>query len=59
MIVPLRVAAGPPAEIVVPAMVKAVGLGVNVWPATVYASPGVAGGVGRVTVELPIANTPD
>lgn len=34
-IVPFTVAAGPPAEMVVPAMGNAEGLGVNVWPATV------------------------
>lgn len=33
--VPANVIAGSPAEIVVPALEKAVGFGVNVWPATV------------------------
>ncbi len=56
--VPPTVTAGPPAETVVPAMEKAVGFGVNVWPATVYALLGVYDKVGRSTVELPIANAP-
>lgn len=55
MIVPFTVAAGPPAEMVVPAMEKTEGLGVNVWPATVYTL--LEGR--RSTVELPIANAPD
>lgn len=59
MIVPLIVAAGPPAETIVPAMAKAEGLGVNLWPATVYASSGVPDNVGRSTVELPMASSPD
>ena len=41
MRVPFIVAAGPPTEMVVPATEKAEGLGVKVWPATVYALPGV------------------
>lgn len=55
MTVPSTVTAGPPAEIVVPAMEKAEGLGVNTWPATVNAL--LEGR--RSTVELPIANAPD
>ena len=39
MTVPPTVTAGPPAEMVVPAMENAAGLGVNTWPATVYAWP--------------------
>ena len=35
MMVPSTVAAGPPTEIVIPAMENAEGFGVNFWPATV------------------------
>ena len=35
MTVPSRLAAGPPTETIVPAMAKAEGSGVNVWPAIV------------------------
>lgn len=60
MMVPSIVAAGPPAEMMVLAMGKAEGFGVNVWPATVYALlKGVYDWVGRWTVELPIASAPD
>ena len=38
MTVPARVTAEPPAEMRVPAMEKAEGFGVNVWPATVNAA---------------------
>ena len=59
--VPLIVTAGPFAERVVPAIEKAVGLGVNTWPATVYAcaANGVDNGFVREIVVLPIANAPD
>ena len=46
MTVPATVTAGPPAEIVVPAIEKAEGFGVNVWPATVNAVVVVAKGDG-------------
>ena len=58
-VVPLMTAAGPPAEITVPAMVNAEGLGVNLCPPTVYTSLGVSDSVGRWTVEPPIAKAPD
>ena len=57
--VPLTVAAGPPAEMVVPAMEKADGFGVNTWPATLYTLLGkILDGVGRLMVLLPIFNAP-
>ena len=59
MVVPFTVAAGPPAERIVPAIGNAEGLGVNVWSATVYALLGVYVRLGRSTVEPPIANAPD
>lgn len=55
MTVPFIVAAGPPAEMVVPTMVNAVGFGVNVWLAITYTL--LEGR--RSMVELPIANEPD
>lgn len=54
---PSTVTAGPPAEMVVPAMEKADGFGVKVWPAT--ANTGVADGIVRVTVLLPMTKPPD
>ncbi len=59
--VPLIVMAGPSAEIVVPAMEKAEGFGVKVWPATVnaFVAKGVDEGSVRDIVVLPIANAPD
>ena len=50
MEVPLIVRPGPPAVMVVPSMEKAVGLGVNVWPAMVYTERGM--------VLLPITKSP-
>ena len=50
MDVPLIFSPGPPAVMVVPSMEKAVGLGVNVWPAMVYMDKGI--------VLLPITNFP-
>lgn len=57
MTVPWTVTAGPPAEMVVPAIVRAEesGLSVNVWPASVYVLPRGR----RLVVELPIAKAPD
>ena len=49
--------AGPPALTMVPAIEKAEGFGVKVWPAT--AITGVADGFAREIVLLPIAKTPD
>ena len=58
--VPFIVAAGPPAEMMVLAMRKAEGLGVKVWPATVYTLLGEGSDtLGRSTVELSIARTPE
>ena len=59
--VPANVTAGPPAEIVVPAIEKAEGFGVKNWPATVYTpvAVGVDGSVGSEVVEMPIANAPE
>ena len=58
--VPFIVAAGPPAEMMVLAMGKAEGLGVKVWSATVYTLLGEGSDrLGRSTVELPIASTPE
>lgn len=53
VLVPATVMAGPPAQIVVPAMENAVGLGVKVWPATVSGElvGGVDDGVGSEIVE--------
>lgn len=51
--------AGPPAETVVPAMENVEGLGVNVWPATVYVLLGqISDRVRRDTVLLPISIAP-
>ncbi len=58
--VPSTVMAGPPAERTVPAMGKADGLGVKVWPATVYTLlEGGSDRLGRSIVELPITRAPD
>ena len=57
MTVPLIVRAGPFAEMVVPAMEKAEGFGVKVWPAT--ASIVVEDGDVREKVLLPKARTPE
>ena len=60
MIVPFIVAAGPPAEMTMLAIGKADGLGVKVWPATVYTLLGEESErLGRSTVELPIASAPN
>lgn len=60
MVVPFMVAGGPPAEIIVLAMGKAEGFGVNVWPAIVYTLLGEGSDrLGRSMVELPMASTPD
>lgn len=58
MTVPCTVTAGPPAEMVVPAIVTAEESEfiVNVWPASAYVLPS---GGRRLVVELPIANAPD
>lgn len=57
MMVPARVIAAPPAEMVVPSMEKAEGLGVKVWPATV--NGGMGNGVRSETVELPMISAPN
>ena len=53
------VAAGPPAQMIVPAMGNADGFGVNTWPVTVYTLLGkILDGVGRLMVLLPIFKAP-
>lgn len=61
MTVPAMVTAGPPTEIVVPAMEKPEGLGVKIRPARVIGvmASRVDVGVGSKTVELPITSAPD
>lgn len=49
--------AGPPAEIVVPAIEKVEGFGVKVWPATANIVEETWSN--RETVLLPISKTPD
>ena len=59
--IPLIVTAGPSAEMVVPAIEKAEGFGVKVWPATVNASSAkrVEDGFVREMVLPPTAKTPE
>ena len=61
MILPVTVTAGPPAEIVVPAVEKAEGLWVKVWPATIDAltALGIDDGVGSKIVVLPKTSSPE
>lgn len=60
MRVPAKVIAGPPAEVVVPAVENAVGLGLEDWPATVSGESvgGVNDGVGSEIVEPAMTNAP-
>ena len=59
--VPPTVAAGPPALIVVPAIVNVEGLGVTVWPAIIISGParGFVSGVSKEISVLPMVNWPD